>query len=78
MPFQNIQVPAGEKITFTNGRLHVPDQPIVAFIEGDGIGQLGGLDLRCHRQGRRIAVKRPPWIRLRRSAAGAPPGGGER
>jgi isocitrate dehydrogenase len=38
MPFQNIQVPNGEKITFENGRLHVPDHPIVAFIEGDGIG----------------------------------------
>jgi isocitrate dehydrogenase len=38
MPFKNIQVPAGEKITYANGRLHVPDQPIVAFIEGDGIG----------------------------------------
>ncbi len=38
MPFQNIQVPAGEKITYENGRLHVPDHPIVAFIEGDGIG----------------------------------------
>ncbi|MBP6016128.1 MAG: isocitrate dehydrogenase (NADP(+)) [Candidatus Promineofilum sp.] len=38
MPFKNIQVPAGEKITYDNGRLHVPDHPIVAFIEGDGIG----------------------------------------
>ena len=38
MAFQNIQVPAGEKITYTNGRLQVPDNPIVAFIEGDGIG----------------------------------------
>jgi len=38
MPFKNIQVPAGEKITYENGRLHVPDHPIVAFIEGDGIG----------------------------------------
>ncbi len=39
MPYQNIQVPAdGEKITFTNGKLHVPDHPIVAVIEGDGIG----------------------------------------
>jgi isocitrate dehydrogenase len=38
MPFQNIQVPAGEKITYGNGRLQVPDNPIVAFIEGDGIG----------------------------------------
>lgn len=38
MPFKNIQVPAGEKITYSNGRLSVPDQPIVGFIEGDGIG----------------------------------------
>ncbi|MFO7663561.1 MAG: isocitrate dehydrogenase (NADP(+)) [Chloroflexota bacterium] len=38
MPYQNIQVPDGDKITFENGRLHVPDHPIVAFIEGDGIG----------------------------------------
>ncbi|MBK7218957.1 MAG: isocitrate dehydrogenase (NADP(+)) [Candidatus Promineofilum sp.] len=38
MPFQNIVVPAGEKITYSNGRLQVPDNPIVAFIEGDGIG----------------------------------------
>ncbi len=38
MPFQKIQVPAGEKITYRDGRLQVPDQPIVAFIEGDGIG----------------------------------------
>jgi len=38
MTFKNIQVPAGEKITYENGRLHVPDHPIVAFIEGDGIG----------------------------------------
>ena len=38
MPFQNIQVPAGEKITYQNNRLAVPDNPIVAFIEGDGTG----------------------------------------
>jgi isocitrate dehydrogenase len=38
MAFKNIQVPAGEKITYENGRLHVPDHPIVAYIEGDGIG----------------------------------------
>ena len=38
MTFKNIQLPAGEKITYENGRLHVPDHPIVAFIEGDGIG----------------------------------------
>src|ERR1700685_2249173 len=34
-----IQVPAGgEKITIANGKLRVPDQPIVPFIEGDGTG----------------------------------------
>ena len=29
---------AGAKITITDGKLHVPNQPIVPFIEGDGIG----------------------------------------
>ncbi len=29
----------GQKITQTNGRLNVPDQPIVPFIEGDGTGK---------------------------------------
>jgi isocitrate dehydrogenase len=38
MAYQHINVPDGEKITFENGKLHVPDHPIVAFIEGDGIG----------------------------------------
>lgn len=38
MAFSNIQVPDGEKITFVDGKLHVPDNPIIAFIEGDGIG----------------------------------------
>jgi isocitrate dehydrogenase len=28
----------GEKITIANGVLNVPDQPIIPFIEGDGIG----------------------------------------
>ncbi|SNR67042.1 NADP-dependent isocitrate dehydrogenase [Hymenobacter mucosus] len=27
-----------EKITIKNGKLHVPDQPIIPFIEGDGTG----------------------------------------
>jgi isocitrate dehydrogenase len=37
--FKKITVPAGEKITVeANGKLNVPDNPIVAFIEGDGIG----------------------------------------
>lgn len=35
----NIAVPAnGAKITVSNGTLTVPDNPIVPFIEGDGIG----------------------------------------
>jgi isocitrate dehydrogenase len=38
MTFANITVPAGEKITYLDGVLDVPDNPIVAFIEGDGIG----------------------------------------
>ena len=38
MPYTNISVPAGQKITYDHDGLHVPDNPIVAFIEGDGIG----------------------------------------
>ena len=36
----HVQVPAGgEKITITHGKLHVPDHPIIPFIEGDGTGR---------------------------------------
>lgn len=39
MAYTNVQVPAqGQKITMQNGQLQVPDQPILPFIEGDGIG----------------------------------------
>ena len=40
MAFDKISVPAnGEKITVNNdGSLNVPDQPVVPYIEGDGIG----------------------------------------
>ena len=40
MGYQHIVVPdEGEKITVNgDGNLHVPDQPIIPFIEGDGIG----------------------------------------
>ena len=39
MPYEKIVVPTdGEKITASNGKLNVPDRPIIAFIEGDGIG----------------------------------------
>lgn len=34
-----IEIPtAGRKITIRNGKLNVPDTPIIPFIEGDGIG----------------------------------------
>ena len=38
MSYVNIKVPNGEKITHANGKVDVPDNPIVAYIEGDGIG----------------------------------------
>jgi isocitrate dehydrogenase len=39
MSYQHIRLPeGGEKITVENGRLRVPEQPIVGYIEGDGIG----------------------------------------
>jgi isocitrate dehydrogenase len=34
-----IEIPtAGSKITNSNGKLNVPDNPIIPYIEGDGIG----------------------------------------
>jgi len=40
MTYKNIDVPEnGEKITISNGKLNVPDNPIVPFIEGDGTGR---------------------------------------
>ncbi|MEO0950746.1 MAG: NADP-dependent isocitrate dehydrogenase, partial [Pseudomonadota bacterium] len=40
MQYEKIQVPEhGDPITLTrDGRLDVPDQPIVPYVEGDGIG----------------------------------------
>ncbi|MCG1017614.1 MULTISPECIES: NADP-dependent isocitrate dehydrogenase [Burkholderiaceae] len=39
MPYQHIKVPVGEKITVNSDfSLNVPDQPIIPYIEGDGIG----------------------------------------
>jgi isocitrate dehydrogenase len=39
MPYKLVTVPnAGERISFREGRLQVPDHPIVPFIEGDGTG----------------------------------------
>ncbi|MFT4190302.1 MAG: NADP-dependent isocitrate dehydrogenase [Comamonas sp.] len=41
MPYQHIQVPAaGQKIRVNDDRtLSVPDQPVIPFIEGDGVGR---------------------------------------
>jgi isocitrate dehydrogenase len=37
--YSDLTAPArGESITLSGGRLHVPDQPIIPFIEGDGTG----------------------------------------
>jgi len=39
MAYDKIAEPAsGERITFSNGKMNVPDHPILLFIEGDGIG----------------------------------------
>lgn len=37
--FKNLEVPThGEKVTIQNGKLQVPNNPIIPFIEGDGTG----------------------------------------
>ena len=38
MAYERIAVPDGEKITMANGKLCVPANPIIPFIEGDGTG----------------------------------------
>ena len=39
MPNENLTPPApGEEITIQNGVLKVPNNPVIPFIEGDGIG----------------------------------------
>jgi isocitrate dehydrogenase len=38
MPYRDLTPPSGAKITITNGRLSVPDNPIIPFIRGDGTG----------------------------------------
>jgi isocitrate dehydrogenase len=39
MPYKNIKVPAeGAKVRIQDGKLQVPDRPIIPFIEGDGTG----------------------------------------
>ncbi len=37
--FENYEAPTqGEKITIQDGKLQVPNQPVIPFIEGDGTG----------------------------------------
>src|SRR3990172_13066083 len=38
MTYQHIRIPDGDKIAIADGKLTVPDHPIVPFIEGDGTG----------------------------------------
>ncbi len=39
MSYRHIKIPeSGHKITIENDRLNVPDNPILGFVEGDGIG----------------------------------------
>src|SRR5215217_6549182 len=38
MPYKDINPPAGEKISIQNGKLTVPDNPVLPFIRGDGTG----------------------------------------
>src|SRR5438552_11429026 len=38
MPYKNVTPPSGEKISIDKGTLHVPDQPVIPFIRGDGTG----------------------------------------
>ena len=39
MSYQHIRMPeTGEKITISNGKMTGPDQPILGFVDGDGIG----------------------------------------
>ena len=38
MAYQNVTPPEGGRIRIDNGKLVVPDQPVIPFIEGDGTG----------------------------------------
>jgi isocitrate dehydrogenase len=40
MSYVNVKVPAnGAKVSIQNGKLNVPDNPIIPFVEGDGTGR---------------------------------------
>src|SRR5215218_4573059 len=39
MPYKDITPPVGDKISITQGKLTVPDRPVIPFIRGDGTGR---------------------------------------
>jgi len=39
MAYKDVTPPAGDKITIDNGKLQIPDHPVVPFIRGDGTGR---------------------------------------
>ncbi len=53
MAYTNVKVPAsGAKILVKDGKLRVPDNPIIPFVEGDGTGREHLARLRaCIRRG---------------------------
>jgi isocitrate dehydrogenase len=38
MPYKDLTPPSGGKISISNGKLNVPDNPVLPFIRGDGTG----------------------------------------
>jgi isocitrate dehydrogenase len=36
--FKDVTPPEGDRISISNGKLSVPDRPVIPFIEGDGTG----------------------------------------
>src|SRR5690349_2167958 len=38
MPYKDLTPPAGGKVSILNGKLNVPDDPVLPFIRGDGTG----------------------------------------
>ena len=37
--YKHVRIPEnGEKLSIKNGTLHVPEQPVIGYVEGDGIG----------------------------------------
>ncbi|MCX7826909.1 MAG: isocitrate/isopropylmalate family dehydrogenase, partial [Verrucomicrobiae bacterium] len=38
MPYKDVTPPSGGKISIQNGKLNVPDNPVIPFIRGDGTG----------------------------------------